>query len=232
MSFDDIAGQTTSASANSLLAYNTLFGRNLFTMVLADMDIPVRSSLARSLKDATQSTHQRLDKAIMDHEPFSSRERYRLFLKVQHAFHREIGPLYGDVGICALLPSIAGGSRLEAIELDLNDLGVGRPAYAAPPLFEASAAVHLPAALGWLYVAEGSNLGAAFLFKEAEKLGLTDTFGAGHLAAAPQGRGLQWKTFKSELDTIELVDRHKDGVILGASAAFDHVRALLTHIFR
>ncbi len=201
-------------------------------MAVADIDLPVRSSLARLLKEATRSTHERLDKAVMDHQPFSSRERYTLFLEVQHEFHRQIHPLYFNAAICALLPSIAAGSRLEHIERDLSDLGTETPASAVAPRFFVSGANDLPTALGWLYVAEGSNLGAAFLFKEAEKLGLSASFGARHLAAAPQGRGLQWKTFKSELDAIELGNKQEEEIVSGASAAFDHVRASLAKIFR
>ena len=200
-------------------------------MALAEIDLPTRSSLARLLKDATRSTHERLDKAIMDHEPFSSRERYIQFLKVQHEFHRQIHPLYGDATICALLPSIAGDGRLGNIEHDLSDLGAETPASATAPRFVANAEMDLPAALGWLYVAEGSNLGAAFLFKEAEKLGFSSLFGARHLAAAPQGRGLQWKTFKAELDAVELADEQEERVVSGASAAFDHVRISLAAVF-
>lgn len=33
----------------------------------------------------------------------------------------------------------------------------------------ATADVRMPVALGWLYVSEGSTLGAAFLFKEAQE---------------------------------------------------------------
>lgn len=201
-------------------------------MDFAEIDLPARQSLARSLKDATQATHERLDKAIMDYEPFSSRERYSLFLKVQHAFHRQVHRLYSDAAICALLPSIADSSRLKLIERDLSDLDAETPASTTIPLFDANAGFHLPAALGWLYVSEGSNLGAAFLLKEAEKLGLSAKFGARHLAAAPQGRSLKWKAFKSELDTIELASRHEAEMISNASAAFNHVRRSLAEIFR
>ena len=43
------------------------------------------------------------------------------------------------------------------------------------PLLNRLKVPDIPTALGWLYVAEGSNLGAAFLIKEAEKLGLSET---------------------------------------------------------
>jgi len=37
-----------------------------------------------------------------------------------------------------------------------------------------SAEVKLPEALGWIYVSEGSTLGAAFLFKQAQNAESTD----------------------------------------------------------
>ncbi|MCO6389640.1 biliverdin-producing heme oxygenase [Aliihoeflea aestuarii] len=200
-------------------------------MAVADMALPLRSNLAGLLKESTSTTHERLDKAVMDCEPFSNRARFCLFLKVQHAFHREVDPLYNDAAICALMPSIAGSSRLERIEQDLADLGARTPTYASAPLFAANAGIDLPAALGWLYVAEGSNLGAAFLLRQAGTLGLSDIFGARHLAAAPEGRGLRWKTFKNELNAIELAERHEAELVSGAAAAFDRVRAVLDDAF-
>ncbi len=63
--------------------------------------------------------------------------------------------------------------------------------------------------MGWLYVVEGSNLGAAFLLKDAAKLGLGEEFGARHLAGAPEGRGLHWRTFTAALDEIELTEEEE-----------------------
>lgn len=196
------------------------------------MKMPVHISRAERLKDATSTTHERLDKAIMGHEPFSTRERYASFVKVQHAFHRSIEALYRHRAIRDLLPGIAGRSRLARIEQDLSDLGHEPPDHAAVPAFETSTEHHLPAALGWLYVAEGSHLGAAFLLKEAEKLGLSAAFGARHLAPSPAGRAVQWRIFKSELDAVKLPARHEADVVSGASAAFDFVRKRLDETYR
>ena len=84
---------------------------------------------------------------------------------------------------------------------------------------------------GWLYVAEGSNLGAAFLLKEAIRLELSETFGARHLAGAPEGRGLHWRTFTAALDSIALSQAEEDRVIAGAEAAFRRVQGLVDDIF-
>jgi heme oxygenase len=84
-----------------------------------------------------------------------------------------------------------------------------------------------PEALGWLYVAEGSNLGAAFLLKEAAKLGLSESFGARHLADAPEGRGLHWRRFTAALDAVALSASEEARAIASANDAFARVRALV-----
>lgn len=74
--------------------------------------------------------------------------------------------------------------------------------------------------LGWPYVAEGSNLGAAFLLKEAAKLGLSETFGARNLTGAPEGRGLNWRIFIAALDALEVLPVEDECVVAGAKFAF------------
>lgn len=186
------------------------------------VDTPSR---AKDLKAATSAAHGRLDKRIMAADPFGSPERYGRFLLVQHAFHREIDALYDNPVLDGLLPDLAGRRRLALIKADLADLGIDTPAIGTPPRFGAQ--IDLPTALGWLYVAEGSNLGAAFLLKDAMKLGFSETRGARHLAGAPEGRGLHWRTFTAALDTIELSGAENERVIDGAETAFGVVHHLV-----
>ena len=121
-------------------------------------------------------------------KPFSSRETYAVFLRIQMMFHRDIAALYAAPELAALYLYPSGRRRYEQVKADLADLGAA-PADETPvPRFVEGASVDLPTALGWLYVAEGSNLGAAFLIKAAAALGLSAQFGARHLAASPEGR--------------------------------------------
>jgi heme oxygenase len=182
------------------------------------------SNRAARLKETTHETHDRLDKSIMAHRPFESQARYGLFLKVQHQFQREIDALYSIPLLDKLLPDLAGRRRFGLIERDLADLRLAAPSSETAPIFSNSAEVDLPTALGWLYVAEGSNLGAAFLLKAAQGLGLSETFGARHLAAAPEGRGLHWKTFTTALNGVSLTGSEEDRVMTGAHAAFARVQ--------
>lgn len=193
---------------------------------------PLDLSRSRYLKAATQGMHDRLDASIMAGEPFANRDRYGLFVKIQHTFHREIDALYDDAALDSLLPDLAGRRRLGLIEQDLADLAAETFAYDAPPTFARDDAIDLPTALGWLYVAEGSNLGAAFLLKEAAKLGLSETFGARHLAGPPEGRGLHWRTFAATLDEVCLSQDDEARVVAGAQTAFRQVQGLVDEAFR
>jgi heme oxygenase len=188
------------------------------------------ASRARALKAQTANTHDRLDKAIMAGAPFADRARYGLFLAVQQPFHRDIDALYDDPRLIALLPGLGERRRLGQIESDLADLGLPIPATSEPPRFTVDA--DLPTALGWLYVAEGSNLGAAFLFKAALKLGLSETFGARHLAGHPDGRAAHWRQFVQALDAIDLSPEQEAQVVAGANAAFGRVHGLVAETFR
>ena len=185
----------------------------------------------KRLKEATHEMHERLDKSIMMHKAFESLARYGLFVKVQHQFHREIDALYSNQVLDKLLPDLSGRRRFDLIERDLADLQVKAPPLDALPTFASSTEADLPTALGWLYVAEGSNLGAAFLLKEVRKLGLSETFGARHLAAAPEGRGLHWKTFTVALDGVSLTGPEEERVVAGARTAFAHVQRTVNEIF-
>lgn len=184
----------------------------------------VQPSRAKRLKDATNAIHDTLDKRIMATDLFASRDVYGRFLRVQHAFHRDIDAIYDSAALNAVFSDLAQRRRLPLIERDLSDLGLPVPAPAEAPSF--GAAIDVPVALGWLYVAEGSNLGAAFLLKDAAKLDLNELFGARHLAAAPEGRGLSWRNFTSSLDAPELSEEDEQRVIAGAKDAFARVHGL------
>ncbi|MFT4247521.1 MAG: biliverdin-producing heme oxygenase [Pseudomonas sp.] len=114
--------------------------------------------------------------------------------------------------------------RVEAARADLRDLGAVMPEAGAPT----TAAVAMPAALGWLYVSEGSTLGVAFLFKEArDRLGLSAAFGARNLAAYPEGRAKVWRRFIEALDSERIAPEQHETVIAGANAAYDRFGTLL-----
>lgn len=196
-------------------------------MTLAEPAAPVAAieqSRVKRLKAATRGAHGDLDAFIMAAKPFESGENFGKFVETQYLFHRDLDAFFSNETLDGLLPDLKGRRRLSMIEQDLADLDLAIPE-ASAPRFTAETPFDLPEAMGWLYVVEGSNLGAAFLLKDAAKLGLTEEFGARHLAGAPEGRGLHWRTFTAALDEISLTVEEEERVIAGAEAAFRAVHA-------
>lgn len=179
--------------------------------------------LSKRLKALTHETHEKLDGSIMAAASFSDLEGYGRFVEVQYLFHRDIAVFYGEAGLQAVLPGLAERQRDGLIAADLADLGRDLPESDAPAAFSAGA-VDVPTALGWLYVAEGSNMGAALLRKEAAKLGLSDSHGAQHLAPAPEGPAAHWRSFTGALDAAGLSAEEEARAVAGAEAAFARVQ--------
>ncbi|OAE40559.1 biliverdin-producing heme oxygenase [Agrobacterium tumefaciens] len=196
-------------------------------MTIAGKAAPVdqiEQSRVKRLKAATRDAHGGLDTFIMAAKPFESRENFGKFVETQYLFHRDLDVFFANETLDGLLPDLKGRRRLAMIEQDLADLGLAIPETGAAR-FTDETPFDLPQAMGWLYVVEGSNLGAAFLLKDAAKLGLTEEFGARHLAGAPEGRGLHWRTFTAAVDEISLTVEEEERVIAGAEAAFRAVHA-------
>lgn len=182
---------------------------------------PRTETRGQRLKRATAALHEALDARLMEADLFSDRARYALFLTMQRRFHQEIEALYRDEGLAALVPDLASRRKLDEIDQDIADVG------AAPPPDGATVdPTDRAAALGWLYVAEGSSLGAAFLFKAAEKIGLSETLGARHLAAHPDGRMPHWRAFGEALDAAPLSAEEEARAEAAAIAAFRRVREI------
>ena len=181
---------------------------------------PIVLPRSQRLKAATRESHDALDKRIMAGDIFASRVQFARFLRVQYRFHHDVDGVYGSPSVQGLLPDLDERRRLGQITSDLVDLGQPLPRVALPRL---DSAVPLEVALGWLYVAEGSNLGGTVLYKLAAKLGLDRDFGARHLAAHPDGAARHWRVFTGMLDAVALSDAQEQAMIAAADAAFRSV---------
>lgn len=185
------------------------------------------TTLSSRLRTETNVQHERMHGLMAKADPFASREGYARFVAAQYLFQRDVEALFEQPGMRDLVPDLDIRGRQEASELDLRDLNTPVPTGDI-----ASVGVKLPEALGWLYVSEGSTLGAAFLFKEAnEKLQLTAEFGARNLAAYPEGRARAWKAFVKAMDESGYSQEDQDKVVAGANAAYDRFGQLLESFF-
>lgn len=193
-------------------------------MTITTSERRIEDSRAKRLKSVTNAVHEGVDRSIMSAASFASIERYKQFLAIQYLFHRDVAALYADPRLQAVFPDLVQRCRLPLVTADMSDLGVDEPD-AGAPVFIASQPANKGTALGWLYVAEGSNMGAALLRKEAQKLGLTDNLGARHLAPAPEGPAPHWRAFTAALDAVELSEDEEKRARDGALEAFARVQA-------
>lgn len=187
-----------------------------------------RASLrSQRLNQITNEPHTKLDALVKAHAPFETQANFARFVVAQYLFQSELVALYNDAELIKIVPDLAERCRAEAARLDLGDLDTEVPAPVAGAVKNPSKAE----ALGWLFVSEGSKLGAAFLIKRAVGLGLSETFGARHLGEPAGGRAEGWKSFTRTLDALEFSPEEEAAVEKGAIDAFIRFTVLLEHAY-
>ena len=182
---------------------------------------------SQRLNQITNEPHQKLDALVKAHKPFDDVASFARFVVAQYLFQSELKALYTDPALKQIVPDLPERCRAEQAKADLADLNTEVPA-------PVPGAVNSPSkaeALGWIFVSEGSKLGAAFLIKRAVGLGLSDSFGARHLGEPAGGRAEGWKSFIRTLDGLELTAEEEADLDKGAVAAFERFTVLLEHAY-
>ncbi|MBM2886155.1 biliverdin-producing heme oxygenase [Chromobacterium phragmitis] len=192
------------------------------------MSSVIDTTRTQALKARTHATHEQLDQRIMANQPFANRENYSRFLEAQYRFLRDADALYDNPELAALFPDLAERRRYHSIAADLADLGRPLPQLQDAPISET---LDVATAMGWLYVVEGSKLGAVILYKLAGKLGLDERCGARHLAGHPDGRARHWRAFTAVLDGLRLDEAAEARVSAGAAAAFACMNGHLDQVY-
>jgi heme oxygenase len=146
---------------------------------------------------------------------------------MQYLFQSELQELYHDPELNKLFPDLAQRCRADAARADLADLGLAVPE-SVPGALQPSS---LATALAWIWVSEGSKLGAAILIQRAEAMGLSETFGARHLAEPEGGRMRGWKAFNAIFDSLPFSPSEEADADQGAIDAFSRVQILLQHTY-
>lgn len=183
-------------------------------------------TFAERLKAETRQEHEAVDNLVMSMEPFNTPNNYIKFLKLQSVFHNIVDDIYADQNLNNQIPNLKAMARYQAVLQDLQDLN-SEPYTYPHPLPQLSGAK----AIGWLYCAEGSNLGAAFLLKHANKLDFHAEYGARHLAPHPDGREQHWREFVKYLNQLDLTEEEQNQAIEGAKEAFVYYQQILKQVF-
>lgn len=160
-----------------------------------------------TLRARTAEAHHALDVLIGE---FDTDASYRRYLMGMAAFRMAVEPSLSGVSFPAGYQPTAVAAETLA---DLADLGLP-----APPPARFQPGLSFDAALGVLYVLEGSVLGAQLLVKRAAALGFDANCGARHLArqvASLDG----WRDYLKLLDAAEPLDM--EACAAAALATFD-----------
>ncbi|WP_339470088.1 MULTISPECIES: biliverdin-producing heme oxygenase [unclassified Pseudomonas] len=182
---------------------------------------------SQRLNQITNEPHTKLDALVKAHAPFETQANFARFVVAQYLFQSELVALYNDAELIKIVPDLAERCRADAAKQDLADLDTEVPAPVAGAVKNPSKAE----ALGWLFVSEGSKLGAAFLIKRAVGLGLSETFGARHLGEPAGGRAEGWKRFTRTLDALAFSAEEEAAVEKGAVDAFVRFTILLEQAY-
>ncbi|WP_017906195.1 biliverdin-producing heme oxygenase [Pseudomonas asplenii] len=195
---------------------------------MTSQDTTQRPSLrSQRLNQITHEPHGKLDQLVKAHAPFENQANFARFVVAQYLFQSELVALYNDPELIAIVPDLPARCRADAAKADLADLDTEVPAPVAGALKNPSKAE----ALGWIFVSEGSKLGAAFLIKRAVGLGLSETFGARHLGEPAGGRAEGWKSFIKTLDSLAFSAEEEAAVEKGAIDAFVRFTVLLEQAY-
>lgn len=186
----------------------------------------IQNSLMLRLKQETATEHDRMEQLMQQTGAFDSQDNYAQFTLSQYYFQKDVEHLYKDPQVIQLIPDLDVRGRSALALQDLADLQVQPQQQGI-----VTEAVTYPQSLGWIYVSEGSTLGAAFLFKEAQaKFGFNAEFAARNLAAYPEGRAVVWKRFKQTLDQANFNETEQAQIIEGALQGFKRFGDLLADL--
>ena len=182
---------------------------------------------SQRLNQITHEPHGNLDSLFKAPAPLGTRPNFARFAVAQYLFQSELVALYNDAELTAIVPDLPDRCRAEAAKADLADLETEVPSPVAGAVKNPTKAE----ALGWLFVSEGSKLGAAFLIKRAVGLGLSETFGARHLGEPAGGRAEGWKSFVKTLDGLAFTAQEEAEVEKAAVDAFNRFTVLLEQAY-
>lgn len=183
-------------------------------------------TLTETLKEHSRTTHDAVDNLVMSMEPFASHDNYRKFLQAQYEFHTTVNPIYHNEKFTSVFEGLAKLARLDRVKSDMKDLEV------EPYGIDVEQVSYTDSeAIGWLYCVEGSNVGAAILYKEAGKIDLSDEFGASHLSAHEDGRMPHWRDTKAKIDALPISEEDKQSAMKGADDAFAYFKRVIRRIY-
>lgn len=182
--------------------------------------------LAGRLRIATADAHRRLEAELDLLRPPLGRARFTGLLERFYGFHLVWeGAVAAVAGLGVLMRQ---RSRLERLRADLAALGITPGRIAAAPRCTAAAGLgrSLPAALGSLYVMEGSTLGGQVIGRALQGASWLPPRGLTYFDPYGPRTGAMWRAFRTAADLI-CPAGEEPAVEAGAAETFELLRTWL-----
>lgn len=199
-------------------------------------------SLMTELRDATRDTHRRLEnlpfaKALEAGDlPMTSYIGYLRTLGVVYSVLEHELPVEADDRIAEVWDDAM--RKLPVIQRDLNHLAAREPrdipaAHAAAQTVAncllQRAAEQPVAMLGYLYVLEGSSLGAVVIAPWVKRaFALENGCGTAYLEGYGDTTQARWEAFKARMDGLELTPAERTAIVEAAIEAFEGIQDILS----
>jgi heme oxygenase len=196
----------------------------------------VRSAVARLLKQHTAHSHERVEATLGLLDAGLSSDRLRTVLGRFAGFWQGTERLVDEWAAREAATADALNwprrRRAEVLRQDLLRLGLTVRDLGeipeAPPVF---GAVDTAAALGWLYVSEGSTLGGAVIDRALRALPDGARLRVRTFAPYLEGPGPMWRSYLCCLDDwVGTDEARRDGVLAASLATFTALEAWLSPI--
>jgi heme oxygenase len=182
---------------------------------------PQDASLRERLRRETRDLHDRLEAAVDAERQLGARADYARYLRRLWRLHRSAEDDLCRRDFTAFGFSYATRRRSPLLEADLAALGCPLTARGQRDLVTLPRLANPAAALGSVYVIEGSALGARVLLGQiTAALGLNGGHGAAFFAGRPSEDRQMWRSVVAALNGIDPSSPEADAAIAGARAMF------------
>ena len=182
---------------------------------------PRRSALFHRLRTQTAVAHRDLESRMDLASPSLGMPRYVELLRNFRRANGAYESVVGDALPHALRPTFESRRKTALLDADLRHFGA-QPCERGDDLAAIARVVGGDpfAAVGAMYVFEGSTLGGAVVARHLEQaLGLATLQGRSYFTPYPGRTGAMWREFQAQVDDVVGDDPHAGDAAVGAAAA-------------